>query len=1021
MPQMNRIALSRSAIFVCEMDGRSLGLAIRTAQPLGMTSPPYVWIITGEAYRWLKLYEPATISMLSWALVIFPQGGTGDAYTWMTERWNTTDFQSRYPTLTGVYLDPPDEFLPYHACLDLLIRGYDAISHANNTNNISQIASGWSGPIIPKLNVSTNFSCPKYQTVLGYMDFTNGNTVIAPYKYYYLANGKLNYFGYSKSTTDLEIVSPIIFSDGSEVIPSQTIAQFAPEPFNWKLVILAPLIAVVLIFLGSGGLLYLWLAAKHRRRTELDLDTKPLGHIPKFDLSGTAQKAMELLRDARDPAKKRKITLDDIDFLMEVLNSGGTNAFNPMLELQGPEGVKVDAETRAWVLGMLATGGQSSSVAASGGAPIPVSRQSSDSTNPDIRRVSRGLLDGKRQSAVEKSRTSMMPDSMSGIAVGSGGIVMGYEPQGATSMVGGAQGLRQRRGSFGGMTSGTTPRTVPRHLADSFESTRSGMVGGVSRQLDDPQYHTPLTRELSSTDQVKIMDYLSIWYHSWNFDMFQFNEMTDGHPLYYSGVYLFQSNQALNSLHLDLDKFKRWILLMEGEYHPHPYHNATHAADVLHALNFLLIEDPIGAHYTPLEVLALVMSAVGHDIDHPGYNNNFLVKSHHPWAILYCDASVLELHHCAHMFSMTLSSPFNIFADLTNEEFDELRRIVIRLILATDMGKHFEYINKFKAKLTASTLKFDTVETRMIVAEIALKCSDLCNPTKTFALSSKWTEAVMEEFYMQGDRERELGLAISQFMDRGNTNVPKCQIGFIDILVAPLYDAWATFQTTEKVGKIVREIGKNRQNWVGLTLSQTIHAQNQQGSLSSGQSTTSVASRTPGMASTTRAAGFAAGLPSVNSSSGALGGSRLAGSGSIRSGHESVTSQSQDLLSSSPFPPVPSAPTGPTSSIIPTTTTTTATAPGSPLTTPYLLHHQQSHPSQQQLSASALSNPRRPGLNSSQTSGGGSTTNTSITPVGSLLRHREMGQDIRDLGGVIMNTGNEEIDTLAGLAADDRV
>lgn len=34
----------------------------------------------------------------------------------------------------------------------------------------------------------------------------------------------------------------------------------------------------------------------------------------------------------------------------------------------------------------------------------------------------------------------------------------------------------------------------------------------------------------------------------------------------------------------------------------------------------------------------------------------------------------------------------------------------------------------------------------------------------------------MEEFYLQGDKERELGMSISQFMDRANTNVPKCQV-----------------------------------------------------------------------------------------------------------------------------------------------------------------------------------------------------------------------------------------------------
>ncbi|KAI9003628.1 hypothetical protein BC832DRAFT_532098, partial [Gaertneriomyces semiglobifer] len=311
---------------------------------------------------------------------------------------------------------------------------------------------------------------------------------------------------------------------------------------------------------------------------------------------------------------------------------------------------------------------------------------------------------------------------------------------------------------------------------------------------------------LRDVDKVKTHDYLNLWYLSWNFDMFHFTEMTNGHPLFFSGMYIVEGNEKLRELDIDFEKMRNWLLMIEQEYHPHPYHNVIHAADVLHALNYLLIEDSIGVHFSPLEVFALVIAAAGHDIDHPGLNNNFLVKSRHEWAILYSDNSVLEFHHSAHVFRKTLTSNCNIFADLSNEEFDELRKMVIRLILATDMGKHFEYINKFKSKISATApstpaggaqygiLKLETnQESRLMAGEIAIKCADLCNPTKTFVLSSKWTECVMQEFYLQGDKERELGLPVSQFMDRTNANVPKCQIGFIDILVAPLYDTWRAF------------------------------------------------------------------------------------------------------------------------------------------------------------------------------------------------------------------------------------
>ena len=43
---------------------------------------------------------------------------------------------------------------------------------------------------------------------------------------------------------------------------------------------------------------------------------------------------------------------------------------------------------------------------------------------------------------------------------------------------------------------------------------------------------------------------------------------------------------------------------------------------------------------------------------------------------------------------------------------------------------------------------------------------------------------------MQGDKEASLGLPISAFMDRQQPQVQTCQMGFINVLVKPLYVEW---------------------------------------------------------------------------------------------------------------------------------------------------------------------------------------------------------------------------------------
>ena len=51
----------------------------------------------------------------------------------------------------------------------------------------------------------------------------------------------------------------------------------------------------------------------------------------------------------------------------------------------------------------------------------------------------------------------------------------------------------------------------------------------------------------------------------------------------------------------------------------------------------------------------------------------------------------------------------------------------------------------------------------------------------------------MNEFFLQGDIEREKGLPISPLMDRHAVNVPKCQASFIEFVVYPLWEVWSEF------------------------------------------------------------------------------------------------------------------------------------------------------------------------------------------------------------------------------------
>ncbi len=52
------------------------------------------------------------------------------------------------------------------------------------------------------------------------------------------------------------------------------------------------------------------------------------------------------------------------------------------------------------------------------------------------------------------------------------------------------------------------------------------------------------------------------------------------------------------------------------------------------------------------ERFAVLISAVAHDVGHPGVNNGFLINIKDELALRYNDISVLENHHSATLFKV---------------------------------------------------------------------------------------------------------------------------------------------------------------------------------------------------------------------------------------------------------------------------------------------------------------------------------------------------------------------------------
>ena len=80
-----------------------------------------------------------------------------------------------------------------------------------------------------------------------------------------------------------------------------------------------------------------------------------------------------------------------------------------------------------------------------------------------------------------------------------------------------------------------------------------------------------------------------------------------------------------NTSQINLNHLENYCALVENGYnlHGNPYHNAIHGADVLITTHNLISSTGFAAWMTDIEILALLFSAMIHDVEHTGTTNNF--------------------------------------------------------------------------------------------------------------------------------------------------------------------------------------------------------------------------------------------------------------------------------------------------------------------------------------------------------------------------------------------------------------
>ena len=280
--------------------------------------------------------------------------------------------------------------------------------------------------------------------------------------------------------------------------------------------------------------------------------------------------------------------------------------------------------------------------------------------------------------------------------------------------------------------------------------------------------------------------------------------------------YFYNKFHILEQFKVTNEQLFRFIFTISATYNQVPYHNWTHACDVTHYVTYELSTAELDKVFTSEELFGMLTAAVCHDANHEGLNNVYNVKAETPFGILFKDQSVMEMHHITVAIPIITRDDINLFHALSPDQTKHMWNLFIQLILATDMAHHFELVKKAQGLLDEGQWDITNPECRLLALKLILKVADISNVSRPFGLADNWCDILCNEFFRQGDLEKETGIGLtSPLNDRENSDKPKSQIGFYNFICLPLYQVVARIFPPLQVN--YDSVKSNLEKWKDLT------------------------------------------------------------------------------------------------------------------------------------------------------------------------------------------------------------
>ncbi|KAL4230916.1 cGMP-dependent 3' [Mactra antiquata] len=249
---------------------------------------------------------------------------------------------------------------------------------------------------------------------------------------------------------------------------------------------------------------------------------------------------------------------------------------------------------------------------------------------------------------------------------------------------------------------------------------------------------------------------------------------------------MFEDLNFISRWRIRRDSLARFVLMVKKGYRNPPYHNWMHAYTVAQFCYQLIKNLKLEESLDDIELFALFVSCLCHDIDHRGTNNSFQNASKSVLAALYSsEGSVLE-------------------------DYQQVLDLMRDIVLATDLAHHFKILKQLREMAERGYDKSSLKDRKNLLCLLMTSC-DLSDQTRPWDNTKKVAALIYKEFFSQGDMEKSKGLQPIDMMDRERAQIPALQIGFLDHVALPVYKLLGMM--FEPAHEVADRVNDNKNHW----------------------------------------------------------------------------------------------------------------------------------------------------------------------------------------------------------------